>query len=326
MLVRGVQGCRLEHGSGADIEQVASNAPFRCAYAGKRKLDAPCLGHGRTLDLFGDGRGVAWLRRGNARHSRGMPAAKAPGMHTATVATALLLAIGLLTPDARAAATTGAAPSSNTFEGDVTMRITTERSNGPQDVKVHVKGDKVRYDLPASASSQNQPLQAVFDMATKKVLMIMPEQRAYAVLDLNTIPPESRQATTERAEAQAANWTAAPTGTSKELAGHRCDQWQATNTKSNMKVDACLAPDVRINFEAFLPQAMLPPAWADKMRNGELPLSATVYSAEGKQTFNSQVTNVTRRTVPSSEFTPPADYKRVELPMSAFGNLMPTPR
>lgn len=280
-------------------------------------------------------------------------------MRTATVSTALLLGIGLLTPPAMGASTgtgpgsttttttgstttttttqgpetktgsatggTSAAPSA-TFEGDIAMRVTTDKTKGPQDVKVHVKGDKVRYDLPASASSNNQPVEAVVDMSTKKVLMVMPAQKSYAVLDLNAIPPESKQATAQRLEGASANWTAAPTGTTKQIAGHHCNQWQATNTQSNVKVDACLTPDVRIDYDALLPESMLPPAWAAKMRNGELPLSASVYSADGKQTFNSQVTNVTHRTVPDSEFAPPSDYKRVELPMSAFGDLMPSTR
>lgn len=260
-------------------------------------------------------------------------------MHTATVATALLLAAGLATPPAmgataaqapkptgNAAQNTQAQAPTGKFEGNVTLRVTTERSNGPQKVGVAISGDRVRYDLPPSPITQNQPESAIVDMATKQVLLVMPAQRSYAVLDMNTIPPQSKQATEQRLAGAAGNWTAAPTGTTKSLAGYACNQWQATNVKSSTKIDACLAPGVRVDFDKLLPASMLPASWADKLRNGELPLSATVYDASGKPTFTAQVTSVTPRAVPASDFAPPAGYKRVELPMGAFGRLMPSTR
>lgn len=239
--------------------------------------------------------------------------------------TALLIALGLGMPVQAMAATgnTANAPTGS-FEGDVAMQISTDRTNGPQKVTAHVKGDQVRYDLPPSSNTQHEPMQAIVDMAKKQVMLVMPKQKSYAVLDLNTIPPQSRQATAQRVEGAAADWTAAPTGTSKNLAGHGCDQWQATNKKSNVKIDACLAPSVRVDFDRLLPSSLLPPLWSDKLRNGELPLAATVYSAEGKQTFSAQVTSVNAKPLPESLFAAPAGYKRITLPLSAFGDLLPT--
>lgn len=220
---------------------------------------------------------------------------------------------------------TSKAPTGN-FEGDVTMQISTDRSNGPQNVTAHVKGDQVRYDLPPSSNEQHEELQAIVDMAKKQVMLVMPAQKTYAVIDLNKIPPQERQATAQKIEGTAADWTAAPTGTTKTVAGRDCDQWKATDTKTSVKIDACLAPSVRIDFDRLLPSSMLPSSWTDKLRNGQLPLAATVYSADGKQTFNEQVTSVTPKPLPSSVFRAPAGYKRVTLPLTAFGDLLPTTR
>ncbi|HEX8791863.1 MAG TPA: DUF4412 domain-containing protein [Polyangiaceae bacterium] len=237
---------------------------------------------------------------------------------------ALLLVLGLGSPlAARAAAgDTGQAANGN-FEGDVTMRISTDRSNGPQDVTVHVKGDQVRYDLPPSSNQQHEPMQAIVDMGKKRVMLVMPTQKTYAVLDMNKIPPESKQAAARRLEGAAADWTASPNGTPQTVAGRSCDPWQATDTKTNMKIDACLAPSVRIDFDRLLPSSLLPPAWTDKLRNGQMPMSATVHSADGKQTFDARVTSVTPKTVPASTFAAPAGYKQVTLPLTAFGDMLP---
>lgn len=244
-------------------------------------------------------------------------------MHAALFMT---LGLGLLAAPALAAPTTapsGGAPNAK-FEGDVSMQITTDRSNGPQAVTAHIKGNQVRYDLPPSSNKENQPMQAIVDTTKKQVTLVMPEQKTYAVLDMNTIPPQSRQATANRISGAAASWKAMPTGVSKSMAGHDCNEWKAIDTKSNVKIDACLAPSVRIDFDKLLPSSMLPTSWADKLRNGELPLSATVYSADGKQTFDSEVTAVNPRTLPASDFMAPANYKRVTLPLSAFGDLLPS--
>jgi hypothetical protein len=252
-------------------------------------------------------------------------------MHTTTMAkTALLLGLGLSSSAAFAAtggtANTGAATNAPAghFEGDVTMQVTTPRTSGPQKVTMSIKGDQVRYALPASSNAQHEPVDAVVDVAKKQVTIINPAQKTYAVLDLDAVPPQSKQATAQNIQSAAADWKAAPTGTTKTVAGQRCNQWQATDTKSSTKIDACLTPGVRIDFDKLLPASMLPASWADKLRNGELPLAATVYAPDGKETFSEQVTSVTPRTLPESDFTPPAGYKKVTLPLTAFGDLLPT--
>jgi hypothetical protein len=250
-------------------------------------------------------------------------------MHAATVNAALLLAFGLLSPAAHAAtgaAATGPEKSTGSFEGDVTMQITMDRTNGPEKVTAHVKGNRVRYDLPPSSNAQHQPLTAIVDMGRKHVMLVMPSQKTYAVLDMNQIPPQSRQATAQRVESAAADWKASPTGRTQSLAGHDCHQWEATNTKTSTKVEACLAPGVRIDFDKLLPSSMVPATWSDRLRNGELPLAATVYGADGRQTFNEEVTHVTPRIVPDSEFAAPTGYERIDLPPTAFGDLLPTAR
>ncbi len=245
-------------------------------------------------------------------------------MRSTISSAALLLVLGLGWPFAARAATgdTGHATTGN-FEGDVTMRISTDRTSGPQNVTVHVKGDQVRYDLPPSSNAQYEPMQAIVDMGKKRVMLVMPAQKTYAVLDLNTIPPESKQAAAQRIEGAAADWTASPNGTTRMVAGRACAPWQATDTKTHVKIDACLAPSVRIDFDRLLPSSMLPPAWTDRLRNGELPMSATVHSPDGKQTFEEQVTSVTPKSLSSSTFSVPPGYKQITLPLTAFGDLLP---
>lgn len=247
-------------------------------------------------------------------------------MRNPITTTALLLALGSGFPAAAMAAPadTGITSKPGSFEGDVTMQISTERTNGPQMVTVHIKGDRVRYDLPPSSNVQQEPIHAVVDMGKKQVMLINPVEKTYAVVDMNEIPPQSKQAAAARIEGAAADWTAAPTGTKKSLAGHDCDEWKATDKKTSTRIDACLAPSVRIDFDRLLPSSMLPASWADKLRNGELPMAATVYAADGKQTFDEHVTSVTPRTVHASTFAAPPGYKRVTLPLTAFGDLLPT--
>ncbi|HZU84038.1 MAG TPA: DUF4412 domain-containing protein [Polyangiaceae bacterium] len=239
---------------------------------------------------------------------------------------ALCLAISAalaVAPQARAATGSTVAPM---HEGSIAMSVTTDRSHGPQKVDVEIKGSRLRCDLPASASAEHQPLQAVVDMARQRVVLVMPAQSAYAVLDMNQVPPESRQDAERRLAEEASRWTAVRTGTQKTIAGHRCNTWEARDDKTGRRIDACLAPDVRLDFDAILPPSMLPPSWTDKLKNGELPLAATVYDASGKVTFHEQVTRVQLRTVADSRFEPPAGYKRVDLPLSSFGSLLPLPQ
>jgi hypothetical protein len=248
----------------------------------------------------------------------------------------LLVAAGLLSSAAVAGMKPGDAPTSDVggttsvagkpFEGQVTMNVTTEHTAGPQRVDVRVRGDRVRYDLPPSSNTQHQPLQAIVDMGSRTVTLVMPAQKQYSVIDFNKIPPEEKQAAEQKIGAETANWTASRTGATKSLAGHPCDQWEAVNTASNLKVEACLAPGVRMDFDRILPASLFPKSWADRLRNGELPLSATVLDSAGKPTFNEQVTRIQTRPVADSELRPPAGYKKVELPMTEFGNYLPSSR
>jgi hypothetical protein len=209
------------------------------------------------------------------------------------------------------------------FEGHIGVRMTRDRQQAQRDMQMEVKDDRARFDLPPSSNAQHQSVHAIIDMRQSRVVLVMPAQRTYAVLDLNQIPAESKATAEKRIRSEAGNWTATATGTTKTLAGHTCNEWQARNSANGDKIDACLAPDVRIDFDAMLPGSLLPAAWTDKLKNGELPLSATGYDSKGKVTFQEQVSSVRPQAVPDSDFEPDPSYKRVDVPLSAFVALLP---
>ena len=240
----------------------------------------------------------------------------------------VLLALGSGLIATEAVATVSPRVSETRFEGRISMRATSTASKGPRSVTVEIKGSRARVDLsPAgaqSADAQGRPLQAIVDQSNRRLVLVNPDQRTYAVLAMTQIPSDSRQATELRIDRAAANWTAVPSGATTTIAGHRCTQWKVRNAWSSDQIDACLAPDVRIDYAAILPQWLVPGAWTEKLRTGELPLSASGYDASGRTIFAEQVISVRPQPVPDTDFEPPATYERVDLPISALRPFLPS--
>jgi hypothetical protein len=220
---------------------------------------------------------AACKKSGDAAAADGGAAGSSPGV-LATVASALGLG----------------------FEGDVTMH-TTSSHGPPQDLTFHVKGQKLRVDVPEQRGEQAH---AIFDQSTNKILVVMDTQKMYMELD-----PSAAQAHAAAAHAPA---TVTETGKHETVAGTDCEDWDIVEA-SGKRASVCIAKGLAFfDFGG----GMRPgggesaSAWMDELRAKKaFPLKAVETDATGKEISRMEVTKIEKKSLDDSLFTVPAGYR-----------------
>jgi hypothetical protein len=247
-----------------------------------------------------------------------------PGQRTEHGTTATTKAEAKLVAFAAPDETKAPAAPLKSFEGEVDLTVDSARANGTQRVQAQVKGDRVRFTLPAS-SNLDRPVDAVVDGSAKKAFLIFPADKVAAEIDASKVKPNPA-AVRERAETAQRNWTVQDTHAKSEVAGHSCEVWRVDRKDSEARIDACLATDLPyVDLEKVIPAGWLPETWSDKLEHAALPLRILDFDAKGQQTLKVEVTRIEKKTVPDNVVTVPAGYKIVQLPVLTTNGLPAIP-
>jgi hypothetical protein len=186
------------------------------------------------------------------------------------------------------------------FEGDVTMHVVSGHAP-PQDLTFHVKGEKLRVDVPEQRGEQAH---AIFDQSSNKITVIMDTQKMYMEID-----PSAAQA-----HAQAAHTPAkiVETGKHETIAGVDCEDWDITESNGK-KVSVCIAKGVAFfDFGGGMRPggADSASAWMDELRAKKaFPLKAVETDPTGKELSRMEVTKIEKKSLDDSLFTVPAGYR-----------------
>jgi len=205
------------------------------------------------------------------------------------------------------------------FEGELTMTMTSE-SKPPETLTYKVKGQKMRFDMPAG--QHHGPMGgeggwALFDVASKKITSVSDAKKTAFVIDMND------PMMTHAAAADATKPDVEKTGKTDSVAGYSCDIWKI-KMKSGNTGEGCMAKGIA--FPAMGPQS----AWARELGD-YFPLRFTETDATGKVKSKMEVTKIEKKSLDDSLFVVPAGYQTMSLDqmmksMGAGGRMPGMPR
>jgi hypothetical protein len=199
-----------------------------------------------------------------------------------------------------------------TFEGKVTMKMTSGRSK-PQDITYSIKGDKVRMEIPEQKGMGGM----IMDTTKREMTMIMDEQKMYMVMAL---PDSAKEAIAKREQ----EVTLEKTNETDTILGYKAtkylvkdkdnetEMWLAEGLGTFMGMSSNRNPMARGGGTP-------PPAWERALAGKEMfPLRVVGYDKGkpkkgGNEAFKMEVTAINKASLPDSMFTPPAGYQKFDM-------------
>ncbi|MGH7718524.1 MAG: DUF4412 domain-containing protein, partial [Gemmatimonadaceae bacterium] len=191
-------------------------------------------------------------------------------------------------------------PAQAPFEGVVSVKVT-DADAGALETQYYVRNGAFRMEMVGPDGEKSV---WITDPRRQVIYIITPAQRAYTQM---TIPADDP---TDPAEEEP-NIT--KTGRTETIAGYRCEQWRVKD-EDGEEYDLCITRGLGNFFEAAGPTSQFEQAWLRKLGRDSFPLRFTEVGPSG---MSWQVTRIEKRSLDPSLFTPPAGYKKVEMPMGA---------
>ncbi len=238
---------------------------------------------GRALLQQLPGRRGAHGRLGVRPDRRPLGRAGGPLMRRGLIVVALLLVAG-------AAVTPAAA---QTFEGAVSAKLMPDGGREPMEVQYLLRQGVMRMEMNRGDAAAVM----IVDPTAKTSYMLMPQRRMYMVMPM----VQGAGTETQRPAPEVVR-----TGRKEKIAGYECEHWLVKDATGD--VDACVAT----GLGAF---AMGAPgreaSWTGVFREQRgFPLKV---SKAGTGTMM-EVTKIEPKRLDAALFTPPADYKKMEMP------------
>jgi len=194
------------------------------------------------------------------------------------------------------AVTAGTLAAQSTFEGAISMTLTGDNGKG-NDVAYMMKGGKVRMEM---GGGRGGPAVMIFDMAEKKMLMLMADQKMYM--------EQSVAGAVDAAAAKGGTATIKKTGNTETIAGYKCEHVLVTDKGETS--DVCTATGLGAFRMPGGGRGGPPKAesWESGVGDGGFPLKVT---KAGKVVM--EVTKIDKKALDASLFAPPADYQKLDM-------------
>ena len=204
-----------------------------------------------------------------------------------------------------------------TFEGKLTMSMTSSSKEGNQTLNLSLKEGFMRTDIQSARGTMS----AIMDSKNQQMIILMPQQRMYMVQPLN--PPG--QAPVQGAPA-ASDATLQDTGVKETILGYVCTKFVATSSRGTAQI---WVTDQLGTFTGLFhgaggpmghrPQA--PQAWESALKGHNFfPMRVISNNKEG--TFRLEVTSVEKTSLPDSDFAAPDGWRKFDMG-AMMGGAMP---
>lgn len=219
---------------------------------------------------------------------------------------ALVLACALLVPVATFAAS---------FEGKVRFKITTGKN--AQDLDYSIKNGLVRIDMQTKDGGSPG---VILNGAKQEMTLLMPEQQMYMVQSL------AGKVGAAAAGAAGNEVNLEPSGVTEKILGYDCAKYTA---KTKDGTSEMWVTDQLGSFMGFGPGAGGPPmmgagrggppsggaqAWESALAGKNFfPLRVVTTSAKGQETTRMDAVSVEKKSLPDSDFTPPAGWQKLDM-------------
>ncbi len=204
---------------------------------------------------------------------------------------------------------------SQSFEGEIVMKITDKDQDQPQTVDYYCKGSKIRFE---SKGNEGMGGAMVLDTKTYDALILMPAQKMYMTYNYKSVLGNVRDTMSKAME----KGNVKMTGETKDINGFTCEKWTFKDDDGTTG-EAWMTKGIRNFFFFSNPMGgeSDEPDWQKKLTNeGYFPMMVTTKNADGEVESTMEVTSIEKKSLNESLFTPPPDYKKMEMPMMNHGN------
>jgi hypothetical protein len=204
-----------------------------------------------------------------------------------------------------------AARSADTFEGKVTMKMTS-RGGAANEITYSMKGSRVLITMGNMGGMGS----VVMDRDTNEITIMMPQQKMYMV---QSIPQPPANPQTPNGPPQ--DTSLQETGVTETILGYTCTKYIV---KSNKSTTEMWLTDQLGSFAGFSSamgrgrpgagRSSMPQAWEQALHGKNFfPMRIVESLNGGAESFRLEVTGIDKQPVDDSEFTPPADWKKFDM-------------
>lgn len=204
---------------------------------------------------------------------------------------------------------------SQSFEGEIVMKITDKDQDTPQIVDYYCKGSKIRFEAKGQEGMGGA---MVLDTKSYDALILMPAQKMYMSYNYKSALGGVRDTINKAMEKGDVKMT----GETKDFNGYKCEKWTFTDDDGTTG-EAWMTKGIRNFFFFSNPMGGNDnqPEWQKKLTNeGYFPMMVTTKNSDGEVESTMEVTSIESRALDESLFTAPAGYKKMDMPMMPHGN------
>jgi len=194
------------------------------------------------------------------------------------------------------------------FQGKLVIEISTENEGMTMDY--YIKGEKIKMIMKGDGSGLGGII-----MDGNKSIILMEEQKMYMEFDNKMIQKLNGMfgQTHNNEENKNIDFSKYKTGKTKTILGYNCEQWIFEN--DGKKNEAWVTTEIG-SFQIFKSPMgkTYTPNWGKSLnKNGYFPLYVKTSDDNGMISIF-EVKNINRTTLSDSDFTPPSNYKKMNIP------------
>jgi Domain of unknown function (DUF4412) len=203
---------------------------------------------------------------------------------------------------------------SQSFEGKIVMQISSKDQDEPQVIDYYCKGSKIRFESKSSGGGAGT---MVLDTKDNNALIIIPQQKMYMTYSYKNALGAASDTLKNKIKEEMEKGDIKITGETKDINGFKCEKWIFKDDEGKSG-EAWMTKGIGNFF--FFSNPMRPdrnePEWQQKLTNeGYFPMMVISKDADGSVESKMEVTSIEKKSLDESLFTPPADYKKMDIPM-----------
>ncbi len=192
-------------------------------------------------------------------------------------------------------------PTALGLEAEITVRVESPRLTVNEEHTFAVKGDRVRFTIPADTPS-GAPSFGIFDTSSRTLYKRRDAEQTYTLLDV-AMPRDARY--------DAGAWRVEKTGQKLTVDGHSCEIWKLD--RPQRKATACVASGIAYIDFALLTKRVPRAECAEELgARGVFPLRIEEFDETGALAVKSFVLHMTLKAFPETHFIVPGGYRQVK--------------
>jgi Domain of unknown function (DUF4412) len=209
---------------------------------------------------------------------------------------------------------------SQSFEGEIVMKITNKDQDKPQTIDYYCKGNKIRFESKAK-DDENEGGAMILDTKDYNSIILIPSQKMYMSYSYKNMFGAGSDSLKNKIQTEMDKGNIKITGKTKDINGFSCEQW-TFKADDGTSGEAWMTKGIRNFF--FFSNPMRPgnePDWQKKLTNeGYFPMEVTTNDKDGNLESKMEVTSIEKKSLDESLFNPPSDYKKFDMPLMHHDN------